>query len=77
MPDAMLSRSYYAYDITVIGDLDDDGIEDYAVGALTDDNDGADKGSVFIHFMYADGTVKATKKIASSDIAGIDDYDSF
>ncbi len=63
-----------------LGDLDGDGIQDLAVGALTDDDGGTNRGAVWILFLNADGTVKAEQKI--SDTAGgfdgeLDDGDNF
>jgi len=63
-----------------IGDLDEDGVNDLAVGALGDDDGGADRGAVWIVFLNSDGTVKSEQKI--SDTAGnfngvLDNQDSF
>ncbi|NOT76820.1 MAG: T9SS type B sorting domain-containing protein [Cyclobacteriaceae bacterium] len=44
-----------------IGDLDDDGVTDIAVGATN--QGGADRGSVFILFLNRDGTVKGSREI--------------
>jgi len=53
--------------ITGIGDLDADGTLDLAVGAPLDDDDGEDRGAVWILFMNADGSVRDEQKISSSD----------
>ncbi len=74
-----------------IGDLDDDGINDIAVGAVSNDDGGNHKGAVYILFLNADGTVKAEQEInelnggfqteltnndsLGSSIAGIGDLD--
>jgi hypothetical protein len=50
--------------ITVLGDLDNDGIPDLAVGAPGDDDGAADAGAVWVLFMNADGTVKSGQKIS-------------
>ncbi len=53
--------------VAALGDLDGDGVTDLAVGAYFDDAGGAfgsDRGAVHILFLNADGTVKATAKIA-------------
>lgn len=47
-----------------IGDLNKDGVEDLAVGALWDDTGGSDRGAVHILFMKANGTVSSSIKIA-------------
>ena len=52
--------------MAAIGDLDGDGIDDLAVGAARDDDGGADRGSVHILFLNADGTVKAEQKISET-----------
>jgi len=49
-----------------LGDLDDDGVTDLAVGAVFDDDGGASQGAVWILFLNADGTVKATQKISET-----------
>ena len=48
--------------ITNIGDLDNDGIMDIAVGA--DDDGGQDRGAVYIIFLNDDGTAKSFQKIS-------------
>ncbi len=58
------SYSRFSNAIVEIADLDSDGIKEMAVGARTDDNGSvdhdADRGAVWILFMNADGTPKAT-----------------
>ena len=58
--------------VTAIGDLDNDGVEDLAVGAPDDDdggaNDAANRGAVYILFMNADGRPRDVQKI--SDLFG-------
>jgi len=49
-----------------IGDLDQDGVIDLAVGARSDDDGGTDAGAVYILFMNADLTVKSTSKISAT-----------
>ena len=41
----------YGGSIVSIGDLNDDGVEDIAVGAYKDDDGGVNRGAVHIHFM--------------------------
>ena len=59
--------------VSTIGDLDNDGIVDIAVGARLDDDGGADRGAVWILFLNADGTVKSHQKISrlSGGFAGV------
>ena len=47
-----------------LGDLDGDGVEDMAVGAIGDDDGGNNRGAVWILFLDADGTVKSYQKIS-------------
>jgi|GEM_PF-465128 len=58
-----------------LGDLDNDGIVDLAVGAGADDDGGFNKGAVWILFLHSDGSVKAHHKIsaATSDFTGVTD----
>jgi len=63
-----------------LGDLDGDGIEDMAVGAIEDDDGGTNRGAVWILFLNDDGTVKSHQKV--SDTAGqfggvLQNYDNF
>lgn len=46
---------YFGYAIEQIGDIDDDGIEDVAVGAYYDDDGGTDRGAVYILFLGTQG----------------------
>src|SRR5262245_36543918 len=56
---------FFGGDLAPIGDLDDDGIPDLAVGAAGDDGL---RGAVWILFLNADGTVRHEQKI--DDTAG-------
>lgn len=58
----------YAISAAGIGDLDQDGVPDLAVGALGDDDGGSSSGALYIHFMQPDGSVRSTRKI--SDLSG-------
>jgi len=51
-----------------VGDVDGDGVDDLAVGAVGDDDGGNNRGAVHVLFMRTDGTVKAEQKI--SDVEG-------
>ncbi len=67
--------------IADLGDVDDDGVTDLVVGAPRSDVGGADRGSVFVVFMNANGTAKGQLKIAdgAGGFAGgqLDDSDFF
>ena len=56
--------------IVDIGDLDGDGVNDLAVGAHQDDDEGTDRGAVHIMFMNTDGSVDSTVEINSSTTNG-------
>ncbi|MCP4963084.1 MAG: hypothetical protein GY925_27935, partial [Actinomycetia bacterium] len=71
---------YFGASVAGIGDLDGDGIADIAAGAYSDDDDGPDRGAVYVLFLNADGTVKGERKLSS--VAGgltgpLDDSDQF
>ncbi len=57
---------YFGWSVAALGDLDDDGIGDLAVGALNDDDGGSDQGAVWVLFLEADGTVKSEQKISAT-----------
>ncbi|MFK7898564.1 MAG: DUF4215 domain-containing protein [Myxococcota bacterium] len=63
-----------------LGDLDDDGVPDIAVGAVSDVDGGPGRGAVWILFMNNDGTVKAHQKISSTEggfVGVLQDGDGF
>jgi len=51
------------------GDLEGDGVRDLAVGAPFDDDDGSDKGAIWVLFMDSDGRVDLHQKV-SADAGG-------
>ncbi len=57
-------QDYFGSSITNIGDLNNDGVIDLAVGAYRDDDGGLNKGAVYILFLNSDGTVSSTQKIS-------------
>jgi hypothetical protein len=64
-----------------IGDLDNDGVTDLAVGAYGDQDGGGNyRGAVWVLFMNTNGTVASHQKISDTQggfNATLDDYDSF
>ena len=71
---------FFGSSIAGIGDLDADGIEDIAVGAIGDDDGGIDRGAVWILFMNADGTVRFEQKLSETSgnfNGGLNDNDHF
>jgi hypothetical protein len=64
------NQDYWGRTIANIGDLNDDGVNDLAVGAANDDNGGANRGAVHIMYMNTDGSVDSTVEINSSTTNG-------
>ena len=52
--------------VASLGDLDRDGVTDLAVGAIRDDDGGADRGAVWLLFLNANGTVKSHAKLSTT-----------
>jgi hypothetical protein len=52
--------------MTGLGDLDGDGLPDLAVGSNYDDDGGTNRGAIYLLRLRADGTVKLTTKISST-----------
>jgi len=65
--------------IANIGDLNDDGVDDLAVGAYYDDEGGTNRGAIHIIFMNTDGSVDSTAEINDSTTNGpsLDDNDQW
>ncbi len=66
--------------VASLGDLDDDGVGDLAVGAAFDDDGGERRGAVWVLFLNTDGTVKAHQKISDTEggfTGTLDDFDQF
>ncbi len=59
------NNAAFGTSIATIGDVDDNGVVDLAVGSSTDADGGANSGAVWILFMDDDGTVLAEQKISS------------
>ncbi|MEM9608233.1 MAG: LamG-like jellyroll fold domain-containing protein [Actinomycetota bacterium] len=53
--------------VAAVGDLDGDGVTDLAVGAVGDDDGAFNVGAVWVLFMNADGSARATQKISDTD----------
>ncbi|MFI0378257.1 MAG: integrin alpha, partial [Candidatus Thiodiazotropha sp.] len=70
----------FAHALASIGDLNNDGVTDLAVGVPYDDDGGTDRGAVWILFMNSDGTVLSSQKISSDGgnlDRDLDDEDHF
>ncbi len=71
----LLNGDHFGGYIAPIGDLNNDGIVDLAVGAREDDDGGTDKGAVWILFMNTDGTVQSQQKISDTQGNFLDNID--
>jgi serralysin len=60
----LAAGDYFGHAVAALGDLNGDGIMDIAVGADKDDTGGYGHGAVYVLFLNANGTVKASQKIA-------------
>ena len=62
----------FGLSIANIGDLNNDGVTDIAVGANYDDAGGDDRGTIHIMFLNSDGTVSNTIEINDTTLNGPD-----
>ena len=62
----LTNEDHFGDSVANIGDLDGDGVNDLAVGAIYDDEGGTDRGAVHILFMNSNGSVKSTEEINES-----------
>jgi hypothetical protein len=74
----------FGVSVVSLGDVNDDGVGDLAVGAPLDDDGGkdqfAERGAVWVLFLNTDGTVKTHQKISSTEggfTGTLDDGDYF
>jgi hypothetical protein len=56
----------FGYSVDGLEDLDGDGVDDLAVGAMYDDDGGTNRGAVWILMLNSDGTVKSEQKISQT-----------
>ncbi|MDA7877980.1 FG-GAP-like repeat-containing protein, partial [bacterium] len=70
---------YFGRGVSVIDDLDGDGIRELVVGAMGDDTGGQNRGAFYVLFMKSDGSVSRHVKIAAGLNGGplLADGDSF
>jgi hypothetical protein len=59
------SPDQFGTSVAALGDLNGDGVTELAVGAVKDDDGGTDRGSVYVLFLTADGTVAFHQKIGN------------
>ncbi len=76
----LAANDMFARGVTSLGDLDGDGVQDLAVGAVGDDDGGDATGAVWIVFLRRDRTVKGSQKISETSgglVADLQDGDGF
>nr|MBA3481138.1 FG-GAP repeat protein [Pirellulales bacterium] len=66
----LVNGDQFGTSVAATGDLDGDGVTDLAVGSYYDDTGGTSRGAVHVLFMNANGTVKASHKIANGTNGG-------
>ena len=74
------AADHFGSAVAGIGDLDNDGTPDIAVGAPQDDESGTDRGAVWILFLNDSGRVRQAQKLADGTggfNANLDDDDRF
>ncbi len=59
----LFDADWFGWSVAAIGDLDNDGVTDLGVGALQAEDVGLDTGALWILFLNANGTVKASQEI--------------
>ncbi len=77
--DTLNNEDYFGSSIANLGDLNGDGIDDIAVGAINDDEGGTNRGAVYILFLDTNGSVKNYQKIAHNmgGFGALDNGDAF
>lgn len=70
-PTGLAGNDSYGSSVASIGDLDGDGVQDIAVGALFDENGAtSDTGAIWIHFMNTNGSIDSSVKIGEGTTNG-------
>ena len=75
----LTNGDHFGKSVENIGDLNNDGVNDLAIGAHQDDDGGTDRGAVHILYMNTDGSVDSTVEINDSTTNGpeLEDDDAF
>ncbi|MHC4219760.1 MAG: integrin alpha, partial [Planctomycetota bacterium] len=60
------NADWFGWSVAALGDLDGDTVGDLAVGAVQDDDGGANRGAVWMLFLNSNGTVKSHQKISDT-----------
>jgi hypothetical protein len=66
-------EDYFGTSVAAIGDLNDDGISELAVGAPGDDDGGANHGAFYVLFLNELGNIINQQKVSSS-VGGFNEY---
>jgi hypothetical protein len=61
----LTNSDFFGISVANVGDLDNDGLDDLAVGANGENTGGGDAGAAWVLLLNSDGTVKSSQKIAS------------
>ena len=75
----LTNGDHFGKSVENIGDLNNDGVNDLAIGAHLDDAEGTNRGAVHILYMNTDGSVDSTVEINDSTTNGpeLEDDDAF
>ncbi|MFT5325358.1 MAG: hypothetical protein ACI8P0_003227 [Planctomycetaceae bacterium] len=71
--DTLENRDFFGRSVTMVGDLNGDGVPDLAIGANDDENVDAGEGAVYVLLMNSDGTVLQQQKISDGNPGGLAD----
>jgi len=79
IPSPELQNDEFGVSVEAIGDLDQDGVDEVAVGAYLDDGAGTNRGALYILFLNGDGTLDHAVKIGDTTggLGSLDDNDEF
>lgn len=60
---------YFGSSVSLMGDINGDGLADIVVGAYNDDDGATNAGAIYFLHLKADGTVKGYKKISNNNLS--------
>lgn len=63
--DTLESGDFFGSAVVNLGDLDGDGVDDIAVGAMADESEGVREGAVYVLLMNEDSTIKSHVKVSN------------
>jgi hypothetical protein len=66
----IIATDFFGSSVANVGDLNGDGVNDIAVGAVKDDGIGTERGAIHIMYMKTDGSIISTVEINDSDTNG-------